>query len=167
MVDHWTLSGIMSIQSGPPFNPSFSIVGGTPDYTGTPDVTARINVVGNPYANVPAGLNFNPAAFAPPALGTNITSPVLGNLGGGSGVLTLPHTTNVDATMSKFIPMFGEHRGFKLQAQAYNVFNHTEYNGVGTGLTYDAAGNQTSLSAGVFNSTLPARIMAFSARFEF
>jgi hypothetical protein len=38
---------------------------------------------------------------------------------------------------------------------------------VGTGLTYDANGNQTSLTAGVFNGTLPAPIMAFSARIEF
>jgi hypothetical protein len=47
------------------------------------------------------------------------------------------------------------------------VINHPEYNGVGTGLQWDASGNQTSLSAGVFNSTLPARVMAFSARIEF
>jgi len=161
------MSGILSISSGAPFNPGFSIVSGTPDYTGTPDVGARINVVGDPMANVPDGKWFNPAAFAPPVLGTNVTTPVLGNLGGGAGVLSLPHTTNVDATMSKFIPLFGERRGLKLQAQAYNVFNHPEYVGLGTGLTYDAAGNQTSLTAGVFNSTLPARVMAFSARFEF
>jgi hypothetical protein len=166
-VDHWTMSGIMSITSGAPFNPGFSIVSGTPDYTGTPDVGARLNVVGDPMKNVPSGLWFNPAAFAPPVVGTNVTTPVLGDLGGGAGVLSLPHTTNVDATMSKFIPLFGERRGLKLQAQAYNVFNHPEYVGLGTGLTYDAAGNQTSLSAGVFNSTLPARVMAFSARFEF
>jgi hypothetical protein len=167
VTDRWTLSGIFSMQSGAPFNPGFSIVGGTPDYTGTPDVGARINVVGNPMANVPAGLYYNPAAYAPPALGTTITTPVLGNLGGGSGLLSLPMITNWDATMSKFIPLFGERRGLKLQAQAYNVFNHTEYNSVGTGLTYDALGRQTSLTAGVFNGTLPARVMAFSARFEF
>jgi hypothetical protein len=69
--------------------------------------------------------------------------------------------------MSKFIPLFGERRGLRIQAQAYNVLNHPEYNGVGTGLTWDANGNQTSLTAGVFNSTLPARVMAFSARIEF
>jgi hypothetical protein len=116
---------------------------------------------------VPAGLYFNPAAFAPPALGGTITTPVLGNLGGGSGVLSLPRVVNLDATMSKFIPLLGERRGLRLTAQAYNLFNHPEYNGVGTGLTWDASGNQTSTSAGVFNSTLPARIMAFGARFEF
>jgi hypothetical protein len=116
---------------------------------------------------VPAGLYYNPSAFAPPAIGSTITTPVLGNLGGGSGVLSLPMITNWDATMSKFIPIFGERRGLKLQAQAYNVFNHPEYNGVGTGLTWDVTGKQTSLTAGVFNSTLPARVMAFSARFEF
>ncbi len=167
-VDHWTLSGILSVQSGAPFNPGGPNVNGTaPDYTGTPDVGARVNVIGNPMANVPAGLYYNPAVFAPPTLGSTITTPVLGDLGGGSGVLSLPHWTNVDATMSKFIPLFGERRGLRLQAQAYNVFNHTEYNSVGTGLQWDANGNQTSLTAGVFNGTLPARVMAFSARIEF
>jgi hypothetical protein len=36
-------------------------------------IKARMNVVGNPYENVPAGSFFNPAAFALPALG--IASP--------------------------------------------------------------------------------------------
>ncbi len=166
--DRWTLSGIFSVQTGFPFNPGgISIVGGTPDYTGTPDVTARLNVVGNPMANVPNGLYFNPAAFAPPALGSVITKPVLGDLGGGSGVMALPTDWNVDATMSKFIPIVGERFGLRLQVQAYNVFNHPEYNSVGTGVTYDTSGNQTSLTAGVLNGTLPARVMAFSARIQF
>jgi hypothetical protein len=166
--DKWTLSGIFSVQSGAPFNPGGPNVNGTaPDYTGTPDVGARVNMVSDPMKNVPAGLYFNPAAFAPPALGSNITTPVLGNLGGGAGVMSLPRVVNLDVTMGKFIPVHGERRGFRFQFQAYNVLNHPEYNGVGTGLQWDANGNQTSVSAGVFNSTLPARILAFSARFEF
>ncbi len=65
-VDHWTLSGIFSMQSGAPFNPGGPNVNGTaPDYTGTPNVGARVNVVGDPMANVPAGLYYNPSAFAP------------------------------------------------------------------------------------------------------
>jgi hypothetical protein len=176
--DRWVLSGIFSMQSGAPFNPGPPNVNGTePDYTGTPDLPnpaagaanlgARVNMISNPMANVPAGLYYNPAAFAPPALGSTITTPVLGNLGGGAGVMSLPRVTNLDITMAKFIPAFGEKRGIRLQFQAYNVFNHPEYNGVGTALTWDASGNQTSVSAGVFNGTLPARILAFSARFEF
>ena len=54
--DRWTLSGIFSMQSGAPFNPGGPNVNGTaPDYTGTPNVSARVNVVGDPMANVPAG----------------------------------------------------------------------------------------------------------------
>ncbi len=168
-VDNWTLSGIFSIQSGAPFNPGGPNVSGTaPDYTGTPNTGARVLVVGDPMKDVPAGLYFNPNAFAVPAVGTTITSPVLGNLGGGAGVMTLPHVTNLDATMAKFFPIFGERRGVRLQFQAYNVFNHTEFSGVGTGLQWDATGkliNQPSV--GVFNGVLPARILALSARFEF
>src|SRR5207244_2636849 len=63
--DHWSFSGVMSSISGGPYNPGFSFSSGsTPDYTGTPTVGARIMVVGDPHANVPAGAYFNPAAFA-------------------------------------------------------------------------------------------------------
>ena len=169
VVDRWTLSGITSIQTGFPFNPGFNINGSSVDYTGTPDVSARPLVVGNPKANVPAGDFFNPAAFAPPALGTTVATPVLGNMGGGAGVLNLPRDTNFDATMSKFIP-FGsrESRGLRIQVQAYNLFNHTEFNGVNSTIQFNATGQITNGSTvGVFNSTLPARVLAFSARVQF
>jgi hypothetical protein len=167
--DHWTLSGIFSVLSGAPFNPgSPNVNGGSVDYTGTPDVGARVVVVGDPMANVPAGSYFNPAAFAVPANGSSIKSPVLGNLGGGAGIMTYPHVTNLDATMTKFIPVFGERRGIKLQVQAYNVLNHPQFNSVNTSITWDANGNvNNAAAAGVFNGTLPARILAFGARFEF
>ncbi len=169
IVDRWTLSGIISVQTGFPFNPGFNINGSGVDYTGTPDVTARPSVVGNPFQNVPQGDYFNPAAFAPPALGTTPTTPVLGNLGGGSGVMWLPRDTNFDATMSKFIPIgLGERRGLRIQAQAYNVFNHTEYNAVNTTIQFSSTGQiQNGASVGVFSGTLAARVMAFSARIEF
>jgi hypothetical protein len=70
--------------------------------------------------------------------------------------------------MTKFVPIgLGEGRGLRISVQAYNVFNHPEYNGVGSTLQYDANGNQTSLTAGVLNGTLPARILAFGARVQF
>ena len=87
---------------------------------------------------------------------------------GGAGGMRLPRVTNMDATIAKFFPILGERRGLKIQFQGYNVFNTAEFNGVGTGLQWAATGalvNQPSVD--VFNSVLPARIMALSARFEF
>ena len=119
LTDHWTFSGITSIQSGAPFNPGCSLTSGSPGvtggYTGTPDVSQRCEVIGNPLANVPAGTYFNPAAFAMPALATGpdnsiVGPPALGNLGGGAGVLTYPHITNWDLTMTKNIPLGADQR---------------------------------------------------------
>ena len=172
VLDHWTYSGVMSSQSGGPYNPGFGFASGsTPDYTGTPDVGARILVVGDPYANVPAGALFNPAAFTLPVLGTTSpATPVLGNLGGGSGVLSLPYTTNFDMTLVKFIPLgLGERRGLKFQVQAYNVFNHTEINGLNTGIQFNPTTGAVvnGAQAGTPNSALPNRVLAFGLRFDF
>jgi hypothetical protein len=172
VVDHWTYSGVMSSQSGAPYNPGFAFASGSvPDYTGTPDVTARINVVGNPYQNIPTGAYFNPAAFALPALGTaSPVAPTIGNLGGGSGVLNYPHITNFDMTMTKFIPVgLGERRGLKLQVAAYNVFNHTEINAINTTIQFNPATGAVAnpFQAGTPSGTLPNRVLAFSLRFEY
>jgi len=172
VTDHWTYSGVVSSQSGAPFSPTFGFSSGTvPDHTGTPDVAARLNVVGNPYANVPAGSFFNPAAFALPALGTaSPATPVLGNLGGGAGVLRYPHITNFDMTTSKFVPVGpGERRGFRIMVQAYNVFNHTEYNALNTQILFNPAMGAITNGAqvGTPTGTLANRIMAFTLRFEY
>jgi hypothetical protein len=56
----------------------------------------------------------------------------------------------------------------KLQVQAYNALNHPQFNSANTTVTWDANGNvNNAATAGVFNGTLPARILAFQARFEF
>ncbi len=168
-VDNWTLSGIFTMQSGAPFGPPGPNVSGTaPDYTGTPNVGARVLVLSDPMKDVPAGLYFNPNAFGVPAYGTNITVPVLGNAQGGAGIMRLPRVTNMDSTLAKFFPIFGERRGLKIQFQAYNVFNTAEFNGVNTGMQWNAAGAIIPQpSTGTYSGTLPARILALGARFEF
>jgi len=186
VTDHWTFSGITTVQSGAPFNPGCGFVSGSPSpngggnaYTGTPDMGQRCDVIGNPYANLPTNPNgqvyFNPSAYAMATVnftGPNhslVGPPVLGNLGGGSGELSLPRYTNFDMTLSKIFPLGSEKRIIRLQAQAYNVFNHTEISGINTGINFNfttnAVTNPTTL--GYLNATLPARIMAFTARFEF
>jgi hypothetical protein len=182
VTDHWQLSGITSVQSGAPYNPGCSLTSGsasvTGGYTGTPDIGNRCQVIGNGLTNLPTNGNgqvyFNPAAFAMPALATGpnnsiVGPPALGNLGGGAGIFDLPRVTNFDVTMTKVIPIGSEKRVLKLQAQAYNVFNHSEFNGINTGIQFNPTTNQVSnlSSLGYVNGTLPARIMAFSARFQF
>jgi hypothetical protein len=179
-VDNWQFSGITSVQSGAPFNPGCGLTSGskgvTGGYTGTPDVTQRCLVIGDPLLNVGQDRIFNGAAFAMPALATGpnnsiVGPPALGNLGGGAGVLRRPTITNFDMTLTKIIPLGSERRVLKLQAQAYNAFNHAEFNAENTGIQFGPTTNLvTNASAvGLNTDTVKGsnRIMAFSARIEF
>ena len=187
VTDHWTLSGITSVQSGAPYNIGCSFAafssqglsttsGGT---TGTGDYGARCNVVGNPYQGIGTNGNgqvyFNPNAIAMNTInftGPNnslVGPPVLGNQGGGAGDLSLPHVTNFDMTLSKSIPLGSEKRILKIQAQAYNVFNHTEITGIGTGAQYGFTTNKLTnpQTIGYINGATNSRILAFTARIQF
>ena len=53
----WQLNGIYTYLSGRPF---------TPQYAAATATNQRPDIIGDPYANVPAGLAFNPAAFTRP-----------------------------------------------------------------------------------------------------
>jgi hypothetical protein len=178
VTDHWTFSGITSIQSGAPFSPGCSLTSGSASvsggYTGTPDVTMRCQVIGNPLANIPAGTYFNPAAYAMPALATGpdnslVGPPAIGNQGGGAGALTYPRVTNFDLTMTKNVPLGSEKRILRFQVQAYNAFNHPQFNGMNTGVQFNPATNAVSnaTAVGLPTGTFPARVMAFSARIQF
>ena len=184
VTDHWQLSGITSVQSGSPYNPSCNLTSGaagvTGGYTGTPDVGQRCQVIGNGLSNLPTNGNgkvyFNPGAFAMPALATGpdnsiVGPPVLGNLGGGAGIFDNPRVTNFDVTMTKSIPLGSEKRVMKIQAQAYNVFNHAEFSGINSGIQFNPTTNQVSnlSSLGYVNGTVGGsnRILAFSARIQF
>jgi Carboxypeptidase regulatory-like domain len=192
ITDHWSLSGITSIQSGVPYNIGCgfanppSLTGGGNAYTGTADLTQRCNVVGNPYSNLGTNGNgqvyFNAAAIQMPTINFNpalnnslVGPPVIGNLGGGAGDLSAPRVTNFDMTLSKNIPLGSEKRVLKIQAQAYNVFNHTEIGttsggvGIGTGAQYGFTTNQlqNGSTLGYVTSAVNSRILAFTARFQF
>ena len=182
VTSHWQLSGITSVQTGAPYSPTCSVTAGQPapaSYTGTPDLAPRCNVIGNPLSGIGSNGNgteyFNPAAFALPALGTGpnnsiVGPPVLGNMGGGAGVLSLPRVSNFDATLTKNIPLFGNEQWLlKLQVQAYNVFNHTEISGINSAVQFNPATNAVSNPTGVgfISSAFANRVLAFSARIVF
>jgi hypothetical protein len=111
------VSGITLAQSGPPITPACGSSTGA-EITGSPNLSPRCLVMGDPMSNIPVGRGriINPAAFALPMPGS------IGNMGNnpimGTGF------SNFDVTFSKAIPVGkSERRAFKLALQAYNVFN--------------------------------------------
>jgi hypothetical protein len=164
ITDNYTLSGITLAQSGPPITPGCGSSTGA-EITGSPNLSPRCLVMGDPMSNIPVGRGriINPAAFALPFPGS------IGNMGNnpimGTGF------SNWDVTFTKAIPVGkSERRAFKLALQAYNVFNQVEFSGWQTSPTYSASGDASKLVAtdiGMPNLTRPARILATSLRFEF
>ncbi len=189
ITDHWSLSGITSFQSGSPFNPTCGLTSGsasiTGGYTGTPDLAAangtaaiRCEVFSDPLSGMGSNGNgtvyFNAAAFGMPALPTGpnnsiVGPPALGNVGGGAGILTNPHVTNFDVTLTRNIPLGSEKRVLRFQAQAYNIFNHTEISSIGSGIQFSPTTNAVTNGAtlGYITGATNARVLAFSARVQF
>jgi len=128
----WQLSGITIAQTGTPFNidngSDFGDAAGVANGVGT---GSRPDVVGDPHGSHPSDvpgvrgpLLFNPDAFAIP---TGLT---FGNLGRNS--LYGPGRINFDFGLFKRFS-FGESRGFDFRWENFNLFNHTQYNGISGG----------------------------------
>jgi hypothetical protein len=130
----WQFSGITTFQTGTPFSP---VNGGAyPDNAGSGNpssITAGsyVDIVGNPTSgipNVPYGagglgpLVANPAAFVAPR---GLT---FGNAGRNS--LRNPGFQNWNMALFKHFPV-KERAAFEFRAEAFNVFNHTEWGPVG------------------------------------
>jgi hypothetical protein len=170
VVDDWTFSGLTSFQSGAPLQIGLSVPG--VDITGSGSEGARPNVVCNPARNVPAGFMFNPSCFAMPGGYQSVGSASIGNEG--TNPVYSGGLNNWDMTLSKFIPIgLGESRGFQLQVQAYNVFNHPQFDpgtgGNSTTAQFNASGSLTDGSAfGKPASDAPGpRVIAFALNFNF
>jgi hypothetical protein len=127
----WEISGITTFQTGTPFSVTDGLYNaGVGNGIGT---GSYLDQIGNPKAipNVtpsPAGvygpLLFNPGAFAAPqglSFGT-----------AGRDSLNNPSRTNFDMGLFKHFA-FNEARALEFRAEAYNVFNHTQWNGVNGG----------------------------------
>ncbi len=189
----WQISGITTFQTGFPFS---AVNGGAyPDNAGSGNpaaVTAGsyVDLIGNPYSNIPnvpygAGglgpLVANPAAFAAPR---GLT---FGNAGRNS--LRNPGFNNWNLALFKHLRV-AESKAFEFRAEAFNVFNHTEwgplggdagsaaYNGFSSGTNNancfgganNSAGDPSCLGTSTFlyiGIAHPARILQLGAKFIF
>jgi hypothetical protein len=123
LLSGWQTFGVVTVQSGRPFTVALL---SEIDNSGTGrsilgfGANDRPNVVGNPnVANRSAGQWFNQSAFAFPAPGT------FGNAG--RNILEGPGYTNVNASLVKNTAI-SERLNLQLRAEAFNLFNHPNFN---------------------------------------
>ena len=154
----WQVSGITVAQTGLPFSVTFPADNaGVANGAGT---SSRPDLVGNPHSGFSANqdpadrgpLFYNPAAYAAPK---GLT---FGNVG--RNTLNLPGRVNFDFGVYKKFQI-GEKTGFEFRWENYNLFNHTQYNGI-TSAFAAAPSNFLHL-----NSTHDPRRMQFGLRFYF
>jgi len=128
----WEISGLTTFQTGVPFSLYDGLFNaGVGNGTGA---GSYLDIVGNPNAipNVPGvqgvvgPLLFNPAAFAAPQGLTFGSS--------GRNALSNPSRTNFDMGLFKRFEI-RESKSFEFRAEAFNVFNHTQWTGVNSGTT--------------------------------
>jgi len=141
----WQYSGILAFSTGAPFTP---VVSGDNAGVGNgiTSTSAYADRVGDPNANIPSVPGvlqlYNPAAFALP---TGLT---FGDAGRNS--LRNPNRTNIDMALFKHFAI-KENIGFEFRAEAFNVFNHTQF-GYVNGDGGSAAGN-SNLNSGTADLT--------------
>ena len=117
LLGDYQINGIVSVLSGRPFTPQYN----------APDVgQQRPDIIGNPYERVPAGLFFNPAAFGDPSDVIDPNDPLnfFGNAG--RNILIGPGFKNFNLSLLKNLPL-GEGVRLQFRAEAFNVFNHPNF----------------------------------------
>jgi len=114
----WQLNALLTFATGQPLN----ILAGT-NVSETGENQDRVNVIGNPFADVPviagpAVQYLNPAAFAKPAPGT------FGNIG--RDLYYGPGLGSVDFSVFKKVPIT-ERISAEFRAEIFNLFNRTNW----------------------------------------
>jgi hypothetical protein len=160
VINGWTLSGTTIAETGAPVSPSCSSTAAFPinDPTQTGQ-GARCQEVGDP-RNFTQGFysNFNTAAFALAPAGS------FGNAG--LGIFRQPTWVNFDMALDRTV-VVRERLRLRVRWQAYNVFNHAEFNAYGTTYSFNAANVNTSTTTGQYTSTLNPRQQELSIRAVF
>jgi hypothetical protein len=156
----WQLSGITRFVSGQPLGVGFSSTSGI-DYTGTSSISARIVVLGNPIlpkSERSFSNNFRTAVFAPPAAGTVGTA--------ARTIIRGPGINNWDLAIFKNFRMW-ERLRLQFRAEAYNVFNHTQFSGLDTTARFDATGAQINARLSEFTAARTPRQLQMALRLTF
>ncbi len=180
-LDGWHLAGITTLQTGFPINiadtayrslqcDSYSYYGcwDTANYVSPNQILNPRNssLTNNTKAGSSTSNNyyyFNPNTFAVEPIGT------LGNSGRNS--FHGPGQNNTDMTLSKRVYVtHDEKRYIDLRLEAYNVFNHTQFQIQSTTISFSGTGVNGDINSSNFGrvlSALPGRTVQLGAKFYF
>ncbi|MGI8639280.1 MAG: carboxypeptidase regulatory-like domain-containing protein [Pyrinomonadaceae bacterium] len=169
----WQVSGIATYNTGLPFTATVS--GFDPAGLGLippPTTVARANVLCNPNEGGAgtATQYFNTSCFqATPLSNATAFTNTVGN--GGRGIIEGPPTKRLDFTLAKNL-RFSERFKLQLRAEAFNVFNTTNFRGLSTGVFNTSSqpvsqgGNGTSTFGQVISVRDP-RVIQFGIKMNF
>jgi hypothetical protein len=173
LIGGWQWSGLVTYQTGTPFTVVNGTIGDNAGVGNSLGSGSYADVVSSPNTGVPntqaagAGpLLYNPAAFAEP---TGLT---FGD--SGRNALTNPARTNFDMGLFKHFPIRSETHSIEFRAEAFNVFNHTQWQALNSGdsssSSYTAACDGLCADNGTFLRPTAAhnpRILQLGLKFLF
>src|SRR5262249_5339407 len=158
--DNWQLAGVSTFASGLP-TPVFLNTTDGADITGGGD-GARVMLVGQPqlsWGDRSFERFFNTSAFGRPPQGYYGDAPVAPVRG--------PGINNWDLTLMKQFKLWNESSRIQFRCEFYNVWNHSQFNSVDVGATFDPSGNQVNPTFGQLNGNRSARVIQLSLRLTF
>jgi len=142
VLNGWQFSGLTSISSGAPVNVTYGVsgIGATTlnrEITGSEDVAPRVVFTCNPQTAASIYSYLSASCFAPAAKGSV-------GLDSGYDRLRGPGLQDWDKSLFKNISIKEKAR-IQLRLEAFNAFNHTEWGGLNTAITFNSAGQITNL----------------------
>jgi len=173
----WQLSGISQFRNGTPKTPTQSIPSyGSAQITGSQSLGSAVWLVGDPLKGTSSDPynRLNSSAFLPsPVASIGIDSPML--------YIVQPGVNNWDMSLQRDIKV-KERMAFHLRVDAFNAFNHTQFNGLNvqanfkaindptiTNLPYGTSGTSplNKSGFGTVNGVRSPRIMQIMVKFTF
>jgi hypothetical protein len=148
----WQWSGITTVATGSPFSPVYN-TDGAGVANAVAGSAARPDLVGNPRSGITQvpGSGFGPLLYNPNAYAVP-RGLTFGDVGRNS--LVNPRRTNFDMALFKHFAI-RESLAFEFRAEAYNVFNHTEWGalagGGGSGASSQNSGTNVFGNSGFLN----------------
>jgi hypothetical protein len=141
--DNWELSGITQFSSGSPWE--FGFPGLQPSrsqsITGSPDYAARLLLTGDPTGSRSRDQWFDPSVLRLPDIGSAGYGPRM--------YMSNPGVNNHDLSIYKNFPLWGgdNNRRLQIRFELFNAFNHANFSGVNSGLTWNIASNFSDYTA--------------------